>query len=209
MNTFVNVHTCARAVVLSLSLCAGLMVTSEALAAEHTHDGFYMQIDSGLGYYHMSADQAGADVSFSGVTSASQFLIGGTPVPGFVIGGGIVTDYVFSPKMKVRDVEFSNGLTSQYVFGVGPFVDIYPDPNKGLHFQGLIGFGGVESSFDGNTSGNDPTGLLLSIGAGYDWWVAREWSIGVMGRLIYAPLKYQDVSFTTTAPAIMATFTYH
>ena len=24
---------------------------------------------------------------------------------------------------------------------------------------------------------------LLALGAGYDWWVADEWSIGVMGRI--------------------------
>lgn len=209
MNTGLSRRACARGVVFGLSLCASVVVAAEARAAEYTHDGFYLQLDGGLGYYHMSASQGAADLSFSGVTSASAFLLGGSIAPGFVIGGGVVTDYVFSPKAKLNDRDLGTGPTHQYLFGIGPFVDFYPDPHKGLHFQGMVGYGGVESSFEGDVSGNDPTGLLLSFGGGYDWWVAREWSIGVMGRFIYAPLSYNDVGFTTIAPALLATFTYH
>jgi hypothetical protein len=96
-----------------------------------------------------------------------------------------------------------------YLIGIGPFVDFYPNPHDGLHFQGLLGFGALETSSKGNAGGSDPTGFLVSLGGGYDWWVGNEWSIGVMGRLAYAPLSLNSVSYSTLAPAVLATFTYH
>lgn len=36
-----------------------------------------------------------------------------------------------------------------------------------------------------------------------------EWSAGVMGRLIYAPLSLNNVDYTVIEPAVVATFTYH
>ena len=201
----------AKAGIFGLSLAAALGFASEAGAAEHTHDGFYMQIHAGLGYYSMSAESAGSEVSFSGVSFASAFQLGGSLAPGIVLGGSLVTDYVFSPSMSINDTDVPDGFgpTSQYLFGIGPFIDFYPDPQGGLHFQGMVGFGGVESSFEGDVSGNDPTGPMFGIGGGYEWWVGREWSIGAMARVIYAPLSYEDVSFPTIAPALLATFTYH
>jgi hypothetical protein len=89
------------------------------------------------------------------------------------------------------------------------FADIYPDPTDGLHIQPFLGFGGLEASVNGNAGGSDPTGLVLALGAGYDWWVGDEWSIGVMGRVAYAPLSINDVGVSVLAPAVLATFTYH
>jgi hypothetical protein len=73
----------------------------------------------------------------------------------------------------------------------------------------FIGWGGLEATANGNARGSDPTGLVLSIGAGYDFWVSDQWSAGVMGRFAYAPLSRDDVSFSTIAPALLGTITYH
>ncbi|HEY5376413.1 MAG TPA: hypothetical protein VIK01_22185 [Polyangiaceae bacterium] len=44
-------------------------------------------------------------------------------------------------------------------------------------------------------------------------WASNEWSIGVLGRLAYAATKFQDAgtsySLPTTAPGLLATFTYN
>ena len=104
--------------------------------------------------------------------------------------------------MQLEDVTLT-------LIGIGVFADIYPDPQNGLHFQPFIGWGGLEASVNGNSGGSDPTGLVLAAGAGYDWFVSDNWSIGVMGRFGYAPLKLEETSYSTIAPALLATFTYH
>ena len=81
--------------------------------------------------------------------------------------------------------------------------------DSGLHFQPFFGWGAQEIAFKGDVSGSDPTGMVLALGAGYDFWVGNEWSIGPMFRLAYAPMGIDDTDVTTISPALLATFTYH
>ena len=196
--------------VLAAGCAAAAMafMAGSAKAEPRTHDGFYLQLDAGLGYLNSSADAGvGGEATISGITIPSALLLGGTVGP-VVIGGGFFADYAPSPTFKLGDQEFE-GDVSMTLFGIGLFVDFYPDPHGGLHFQPFLGYGGLEFSREGDVSGSDPTGPVFAIGAGYDWWVADEWSIGVMGRFAYAPLKLEDTSYNTVAPALLATFTFH
>jgi hypothetical protein len=192
------------------ALSAALLLPAVAAAAPRTHDGFYLQLDLGLGYLSTTADAGPfGEYTYSGVTIPSAIMIGGTVGP-VVIGGGLFSDYAFSPSAEV------NGGPSQTLddvalrlIGLGVFADIYPNPNEGLHFQPFIGWGGLEATVNGNSGGSDPTGLIIAAGVGYDFWVSDEWSIGAMGRFAYAPLKLEETSYSTIAPALLATFTYH
>lgn len=184
-------------------------MASEAHAAPRTHDGFYLQLDVGLGYLSSSAEFGPITQTLSGVTVPSALLLGGTVGP-VVIGGGLFSDYAPSPSLSN---EGGGSATpddiSMYLVGLGVFADYYVDPHGGLHFQPFVGWGGLETTVGGNAGGSDPTGLVLAFGGGYDWWVSDEWSIGVMGRIAYAPLKLNDTSYSTIAPAVLATFTMH
>jgi hypothetical protein len=208
-------HLTTRRRITTKLLCAAsfsvvLAGATDALADPRMHDGFYMNLSTGLGYLSTSESVAGQDASFSGITIPSVLLLGGTPVKGLVIGGGILTDYSLSPKYKVNGNEVPGMPSfSQYLIGIGPFVEFYPNPAEGLHFHGMVGFGGLETSSNGNAGGSDPTGFLVALGAGYDFWVADQWSIGVLGRFAYAPLSLNGQSYTSIAPALLATFTYH
>lgn len=183
-----------------------------ASALPRTHDGFYMQLDAGLGYLSTSAEAGGTKVTYSGLTFPTSILLGGTVGP-VVIGGGFITDYAASPSAKMTAAGTTQSATltdvSLYLYAMGVFADIYPDPHGGLHFQPFLGFGGLQATYQGNASNGGPTGMVLAAGVGYDWWVADEWSIGLMGRLTYAPLSYNSVGWSTIAPALLATFTYH
>jgi len=135
-------------------------------------------------------------------------MLGGTVGP-VAIGGGFFYDHASSPSVEIGGQSGDLEDVSLTLIGIGLFADIYPDPHEGLHFQPFIGWGGLEATYRGNSGGSDPTGLVIAGGAGYDWWVADEWSIGVMGRITYAPLKIEEVSYNTLAPSILATFTFH
>src|SRR5439155_18501288 len=71
-------------------------------------------------------------------------------------------------------------------FGLlGPFIDWYPDPEGGFHFGGMLGVAVLTASNPdtGNTTASD-TGFGGAIGAGYDFWIAPEWSLGILGKLM-------------------------
>jgi hypothetical protein len=182
-----------------------LALSNEAHAEARTHDGFYLSFNAGLGYLSSSTDP---DVHYSGASLPSALWLGGTVGP-VVIGGGFFGDYAFAPGVTAggQDVPFDD--FSMTLISFGAFADIYPDVHGGFHVMPYLGWGGLESSSNGNSGGSDPTGLVMAVGVGYDWFVAPEWSLGVMGRFAYAPLKMNDRTYSTIAPAVLFTVTYH
>jgi hypothetical protein len=174
-----------------------------------THDGFYLHIEAGLGYLSTSGDGP-IEESFSGLSLDTGLFLGGTVGP-VVIGGGFIYDTVPSPSYSLngQDQDLGDTDISLYMIGIGPFVDVYPDPKSGLHFLGFAGWGGLEASVNGNVGGSDPTGLVAILGAGYDFWIADQWSVGPLARLTYAPLSLNGVKYNTLGFGVVADLKLH
>jgi len=190
----------AKGTSMSLALVAAAATLAHADSAPRTHDGFHFQLAGGLGYYNVSNDVQ----PFSGVTLPTQLLIGGTLFNGLAFGGGVVFDYSPSPSTDTP------GVSSQSILGLGVYANYYLDAKtNGLHVQGFVGWGGLETSFMGNVGGSDPTGLVAHAGVGYEFWLTDQWSYGVMGRLTYAPVSLNGTSYTTIEPAVVGTLTWH
>jgi hypothetical protein len=193
----------------TLAAFAGtLAISAHSQAAPKTHDGFYLQLNTGLGYLSAKPDVPGYDIKYSGLTLPAALLMGGTVGP-VVIGGGFFWEHAYSPSVDVSGQSQTLSDVTMTLIGIGMFADIYPNPQQGLHFQPFIGWGGLEASYKGNSGGSDPTGLVMALGGGYDFFVSDEWSIGPMLRLSYAPLKLNDTSWSVLAPSLLCTFTYH
>ncbi len=137
----------------------------EAFSHAHRHDGFFLRLGAG----------PSLNLSGSGFGGAFEIALGGT------LGRGVVIGAMSSPKV-VHAVGASGDETAVFSF-VGPFVDFYPNPTKGLH---LLGGGGVATAtFPGGRTGPAAVSLELLAGAGYEWWVGDQWSIGRLGRVSY------------------------
>lgn len=197
-------------VVISLSfITLTLESAAEAGSLPRTHDGFHFQLTGGLGTYS-SSGEAPANQDFSGVTIPMSLLLGGTLFNHLAIGGGILFDYAPGPTYKFSGTEVKDQVSSQIILGLGLYADYYLNPEKnGLHFQGFAGWGGLETSFQGNVGGSDPTGLVMSLGVGYEWWLSEQWSGGLMGRILYAPISLNSTSFPTWEPALVGTLTWN
>lgn len=196
-------------VLLSAAVALCVSTSAQADSKAKTHDGFHFQLTGGLGYYSASGE-APANQDFSGVTLPGSLLLGGTLFKNFAFGGGLYWDYAPSPTYELNGTEVKNQVSSQSIVGLGLYVDYYLDTQtNGLHVQAFAGWGGLETSFNGNVGGSDPVGLVASLGAGYEWWLSDQWSYGVMGRLLYAPLDINGTAFTTYEPAVVGTLTWH
>src|SRR5688572_14244310 len=98
-----SMRTITKAVLFGTALCAAVGFSSEASADPETHDGFYLQLSTGLGYLSSTAEfpaPVSSEVTYSGVTIPSTLLIGGTVGP-VVIGGGFFGDYAPAPSVEV------------------------------------------------------------------------------------------------------------
>ncbi|HEY0464207.1 MAG TPA: hypothetical protein VGC79_08365 [Polyangiaceae bacterium] len=151
----------------------------------HFHEGFYLRASVGFGYYYGSFSDGArpnADFTEHGGTMSLDLLIGGSPSPGISIGGGLLVDPLFgtSYERNGREVGNHGGVSTL----IGPFIDAFPDPTKGWHLGGLIGFAG--QSFQNINATEAGRQRAIGIGGaawfGYDFWVAPEWAAGPQFR---------------------------
>lgn len=181
-----------------------------------THDGFYLRFSVGIGSMSptVKVDASGQtnEVTYSGTTAAFDLMLGGNISKNVVLGGA-------GQSLRIADAQQerlgtkSDANQSLQLSMLGPFVDVYPDPKGGLHFQGLIGLASLQAQSDNGNRSETLEGLGLSAGVGYDFWVGQQWSIGVLARYHYASVS-KDIDgannkSTITAPALLVTALYH
>jgi hypothetical protein len=192
------------------------------------HDGFYLRLGLGVGNFSFTADveQSGtalATVETSTIVPMSELAFGGTIAPGLVLGGGIYTagtaggsmDFDITPE---GGTSFSEELDTGPFGMVGPFIDYYFNPEQGLHLQAALGLAVFTVSEPSTESVDDVSlsGPGVMLGFGYEWWIGEQWSLGVLGRVMYASLSGEDpsdseetYSATALAPGVLLSVTYH
>lgn len=192
----------------------------------HYHDGFYARLSTGFSVQGTleKFDAVPGDVTYRNGGISFDALLGGTPTPGLVIGGGLLVDLGGHPNVRVRegstdvaDAAHASSKQGTGLFLIGPMIDGFPNPRGGLHIGGLIGpaYVGIKDQ-----QGNASSGFGLSAWIGYDWWVADDWSIGGLLRLSAARTGLDrtigpgDGTRTTTglstgSLALMFTALYH
>jgi hypothetical protein len=195
------------------------------------HDGFYLRFGSGFGAYEERVESektslyqgevAGRTV---GLASLGEFAMGGTIGSGFVLGGGVYSAELLVSHFRADHssaVEPPPELDPELreLVVLGPFIDWYPRPSRGLHLQAAVGFAsltsgtGVAGRDDEDTYRALGGGIVL--GVGYEWWIGDEWSLGVLARAQGAAVSGEDEADVrwfhgvSTSPSLLLTLTYH
>jgi hypothetical protein len=153
----------------------------------HLHDGFYMRLSLGANGLRSTIESdrtSTEDAKVSGGGLSFDFMLGGTPTPGLVIGGALMVDTAPNPTVKFGDLESDGDFDASFGF-IGPFIDGFFDPEGGFHVGGGIGFTGF--TLDDKDSDEDDDlafgGGGLSLWLGYDAWVSSQWSLGGLVRV--------------------------
>jgi hypothetical protein len=171
-------------------------------------------------------DSLSGEVHVRGVGPAFEISLGGTVAPGLVIGGGIYT--VGTEKLTWKAdaaVPFSDDGSDTIEGGqgalgmLGVIIDFYPNPRGGFHVQGGLGIGTLtlehddDTNFPGENWEGGGGGAML--GAGYEFFVSDQWSIGGLARLLLVSGKLRgseserDNDGRGFAPAILFGATHH
>lgn len=193
--------------------------------ASRYHDGFYFRVASGFALYdeRLDSDDGGRERSGRnrGIAGLGEVAVGGTIGQGWVIGGGIysadLAASTFRTRTELPPAELDPELRS--VALLGPFMDWYVNPERGLHFQAALGLSTLTPRVFGHPATERSEYLAvgggLMLGAGYDFWIADEWSLGVLARTTLSVLGGSDdedarwLHVVVTSPGLLATLTYH
>lgn len=156
-------------------------------AGRYLHDGFYLRgsVGPSLHVTRIETDRSVDPVmEVSGAGLSGDFMVGGTPIAGLVIGGALMGDVAPEPKVEVGDRETEADFESSAGL-LAAFVDLYVDPEIGLHFGAAAGVFQHTSDDAADSTDQEETheGFGGAVFAGYDAWIAPEWSLGGMLRL--------------------------
>ena len=203
-----------RRAVFGGGLAAAVVLASAAPAAADPfyHDGFQFRGTVGPGYINDSASfsDGSASATISGGGASIELYFGGAPVRGLglTIGGFVAGSSAIGPSFSQGGTTVSTSNSTSFGVGtVGPYVDFYPNPGSGFHVLGTLGFAQLQVSDNDSNTTITENGFSLGAGAGYDFWVAGDWSLGVLARITFVNAKATTFGVTETdnvvAPALL------
>jgi hypothetical protein len=123
----------------------------------------------------------------------------------------LASDLASSPTFKSENgAEAELGSTHLTMFGAMADWFLWPH-ESGFHLQGALTFAVVAVDYKnaGVSVGRDASGIGAILGAGYEWPIADEWAIGVLGRLSLASLSDDQRSHGVFAPSVLAALTWY
>jgi hypothetical protein len=178
----------------------------------------FLRFSVGPGLFQASTGRSPDDRTYDGGVASFEAAIGGSVARGFVLGGTYQLNRVFSLSATDGVIDGDEPEVDKITFtmhSVSMFADFYPEATEGLHFMALVGEGWLDVSRSGSgDDGPSPTGPIFGAGAGYEWFVGPNLSLGILARANVGLFSVREVSGNSTAvttfvPAILGTLTYN
>jgi len=167
-----------------------------------------MALGLGVGGALVSSDSKSiGDYSFGGGAAAFDLWLGGTPAAGLSMGAALSGLGMGSKQLSIDgqrasgDVAGSTGL-------LGYFVDVFPDPERGLHFGGALGLASGAAKVQNSGREFRGGGLGLQAWGGYEVWVSPQWSLGGLLRFMGSVTREDDASVAYEASIGAATLSF-
>jgi hypothetical protein len=183
----------------------------------HSHDGFFLRLTAGLGYMTASETYGGATDTYSGVGATFGAAFGGAIAPNLILFGEFLGTSVADPAYDVSGSGGGSGSMSgdMTLFGFGPGIAYYIEPIN-LYLSGTLAFSQVsftDSSYGNYATSDTNWGVGASFVVGKEWWVARDWGIGLAGQLHLASMSDNvqgyDTRMTAAAFSLLFSATYN
>jgi hypothetical protein len=170
--------------------------------------------------------------SATGPDAGLDFAAGWTWPGGLVLGGTLFGH--FERQLDFENPEVTRGWDSAKtgLIGLGVFARFYPMPRGGFHVEALAGAvrhrtrhevrivsvpwtcpllivtcPGAE--VETNVAVESSYGYELGAGAGYEFWIGRQWSFGLTARMRVAHTWRRERSYWFFMPTLGLGFTYH
>ncbi len=182
----------------------------------HYHDGFFFRAALGPGWLRANNASPDDERVFSGMTSSAQVAFGGTLENLVALGGAYLHDEVWGLHVEDELVDGDEPDLDGYhmrMRTLGVFLDFYFGPKSGTHLQAFGGIGTLDVERPSSSSIDDPTGVVVNLGLGHEWWYSDSGLLGVLLALNYGNLQVDEgqgeTSVRTLLPQILMTLTHN
>lgn len=188
----------AAACITSWSICAN--------AKPYEHDGFQFRGIVGGGY--LSNKETPMNDTLAGGAGGLELYFGGEVVPGLTLGGFFGGQMAVNPTFTYGGQSASTGDNVSLMLSLfGGYADYYFSPGSGFHIMLNVALASLELTV--NNAQESIRGWSVGGGLGYDWWVAPEWSLGVLGKFNYGSESASGADESTYSPMLAFSFAFH
>ncbi|MFN3202094.1 MAG: hypothetical protein ACE366_27055 [Bradymonadia bacterium] len=213
-----TIRNTTRALTSSALAFAALLISTTALAAPETHDGFSFQANLGpaVQSWQLEFDNGGGDERYavSGEGMLFDFTFGGAVTENLILFGQLSTVSTVGPDIELesngrartfRDDTIAATATS-YGFGA-----MYYIPSLNMYAGGSVLTTRARLGAHGLTTTSD-RGLGLHLRVGKEWWVSEDWGLGIAAHAFgnQIPTTHTDegeqMGMTTFALTFSATY---
>jgi hypothetical protein len=173
--------------------------------------GFYLRLSAGAGAMGVSIDpEPGyAEDSTSDAAVSFDALLGASVFRGGAVGGALLLDAM--PSLRVTFGQ-NDGSKPAAIGVLGPFFELFPDPELGWHLGGAVGLAAASvEAIDAQR--HRLVGPGSAVWAGNDFWVFDDWALGARLRLAYTRVQGDagavDMDAASLAGSLMLSAVHH
>ena len=157
-------------------------------ASWHNHRGFYLSMSTGPAFGDIVFDASGTifnQMIFSGSGYTFDFKIGGAVVENIILSADMLSREIVGPDITMDGLSGttnSNVSAGDAAFGVGLTYYIMP---VNVFVNATLASCNFTMNFNG-TEGSSETGFGFLAKIGKEWWVSRNWGLGISGSYGYS-----------------------
>jgi hypothetical protein len=184
----------------------------ESMEGFHAHDGFFMRVHVGIAATSFASTQAATKTNYSGGGSSTGIAIGGVIAHDLILYGAAFGTSTSNPDKQVAGVSTTGDLGNIGVGAIGPGVAYYFE-HLNLYVSGTFGLAAFTANDNsGLKVDSSRSGAAIELMLGKEWWVSRNWGLGIAGELFTASLKDKNVpglTWSAGAASILFSATYN
>jgi hypothetical protein len=210
--------------------------TARASGAPRTHDGVFFKGGIASGPLWTRYDATANTPSHQrGTATGHDFVLdialGGTPLPGLVVAAtGVGHNHVEAHWGNASVTQGWDSVSNSWMM-FGPLVRYYPDPHGGFHADAVVALAFHRVTSERKVTEvpllcpllfptcadikvrvtevrEQTTGLGGALGAGYDFWIGRQWSLGLTLRVDFAHTWGRAGTYDDVAPTLGLAFVF-
>lgn len=174
-----------RYVILTTILTgAAVMADAGAEAGFHKHDGFYLNLMGGVGAIGFSESVGTSTVKINGTAGHFGLKLGGAISENVILFGALDGFSALNPSYTITTSTASgSGSLTNTTYGIssiGGGIALYTDSNFFLAATLGMAKGTLQyTSGAVSVTGATDYGIAANLNIGKEWWVSKDWGLGV------------------------------